>query len=89
MAIKVLLLSIHYPFAIKHYFENALKNRDDVELRTTGPYTGTYSPWMGGMNFPIKYAVLPTYPLSFKPNVGKVSYDLVKAKIHDGWIQIL
>lgn len=84
--IKVLLLSIHYPLAMKTYFEAALRDREDIDLRTVGPYTGAFIPWLHGMTLPIKYAVPPTYPLSFKPDVGRVSYDLVKALIKDDWI---
>jgi glycosyl transferase family 1 len=84
--IRVLLLSIHYPFAIKNYFERALRRRDDIDLITTGPYTGTFIPWMGGMNLPAKYAVPPEIPLPFPPNIGEVNYDLVAAQLPTGWI---
>jgi len=84
--INVLLLSIHYPFAIKHYFENAFRRMPNIDLRTTGPYTANWSPWMGGMTLPLKYAVPPTYPLPFKPDVGRVPYDFVKAQIKDDWV---
>lgn len=84
--IKVLLLSIHYPFAIKHYFEKSLQERPDIDLKTTGPYTGQFSPWMGGMMLPEKYAVHPTIPLPFRPDIGFISYDLVKSKLPVGWV---
>lgn len=61
---KVVMLSqIHYPVSIGHYFINALERRDDVELHTIGPYTGTWIPWNGGMNLPEKYDKPPTIPL--------------------------
>ena len=83
--IKVLLLSIHYPFAIKSYFERALMRRPDVDLVTVGPYTNTWIPWMGGMTLDVKYASPPTIPLPFPPNVGTVSYDLVRAQLPNSW----
>jgi|GEM_PF-1105662 len=84
--IKVLLLSIHYPFAIKSYFETAIKKRQDIDLITTGPFTGSWIPWMGGMSLPSKYSIPPTIPLPFRPNVGKVNYELVKSQLPKGWI---
>jgi hypothetical protein len=84
--IKVLLLSIHYPLAMKSYFERAFLRRDDIDLITTGPYTGTFIPWMGGMNLPTKYAKPPTIPLPFAPSIGRISYDFVKAQLPAGWI---
>ena len=83
--IKVLLLSIHYPLAMKNYWENAFRRNPNIELKTTGPYTGSFIPWMGGMTLPEKYAVPPTYPLPFKPNVGRIPYALVKAQLGE-WI---
>lgn len=84
--IKVLLLSIHYPFAIKNYFETALRKRADIDLITTGPFTGNWIPWMGGMSLPSKYSVPPTIPLPFAPNIGLVNYELVKAQLPKEWI---
>jgi hypothetical protein len=83
--IRVLLLSIHYPFAIKNYFERALRRRDDIELITTGPYTSNWTPWLGGMSLPVKYAVPPTIPLDFPPNIGQVNYESVSVKFPVGW----
>jgi len=82
---KVLLLTIHYPLAMATYYMRALRARDDVELKTTGPYTGSRIPWAGGMNLPEKYAIPPDIPLPYGPNVGRVPYALVKAKLGD-WI---
>lgn len=84
--IKVLLLSIHYPLAMKSYFERALLRRDDIDLVTTGPYTGNWIPWMGGMSLPMKYAVPPTLPLPFPPNVGRVPYEIVKSQLAPNWV---
>ena len=76
---KILLLSIHYPFAIKNYWENAIRRNPNLELVTTGPYTGAWTPWLGGITLDKKYAVPPTYVMPFKPNVGRVPYALVKS----------
>jgi hypothetical protein len=83
--IKVLCLSIWYPLSMSRYFEKALQRRDDVDLITTGPFTGTHIPWMGGMTLPQKYAKSPTLPLPFGANVGRVSYDLVRANLPAEW----
>jgi hypothetical protein len=47
---------------MSRYFERALQRRQDIDLRTIGPYTGATIPWMGGMQLPIKYAKSPYYP---------------------------
>lgn len=79
--IKVLLLSIWYPLSISRYWEIALKKRVDVDLITTGPFTGSWIPWLGGVTVDAKYAKSPNIPLPFKPNVGKISYDFVKPQL--------
>jgi len=83
--VRILLLSIHYPLAMKNYWENAIRRNPNLELVTTGPYTGQFIPWMGGMTLPVKYANPPTYPLPFKPDVGRVPYALVSSKFPDQW----
>lgn len=81
--LKVLCLSIWYPLTMSRYFEKALRHHSDLDVRTTGPFTGTWIPWMGGMNLLPKYAVPPDLPLPFKPNIGEVNYELVKAQLGD------
>lgn len=85
MKIKVLLLAIHYPLAMKSYFERALRRRDDIDLITVGPYTNTWIPWLGGMNLPAKYAVVPDFALPFAPNIGMVNYEFVRALLPKDW----
>lgn len=58
-----------------------MQHNPDIDLKTTGPYTGSWIPWMGGMNLLEKYAKSPDIPLPLPPNVGCVSYDLVKAQL--------
>lgn len=60
--VKVLLLTTHYPLSMASYFMRAFNRRDDIELRTMGPYTGTWIPWANGIRLPVKYAISPTYP---------------------------
>lgn len=81
--IKVLLLYIAYPLAMGTYFRKALERRPDVDLKVTGVYTGSWIPWMGGMELPKKYAIPIDIPLPFTPNVGEVNYELVKAQLGD------
>lgn len=88
--LNVVLSGIYFPVAIMRYFENALRRRDDVNLKTLGPYSGTFIPWSGGMNLPPKYAHEPNYalPLSWSSNQGifKVP-DNVFGVEPDLWIQ--
>lgn len=81
--IKVLLVYIVYPFAIASYFRKALENREDVDLRVAGPYTGNWIPWLGGMTVSAKYARPPDFPLPFPPNVGEINYEIIKAQLGD------
>lgn len=83
--IKILCFSIWYPLSMSRYFEKALRHRSDVDLKTVGPYTGTFIPWRGGMNLPSKYALAPDIPLPYAPSIGEVNYDMVKAQLH-GWV---
>ena len=62
--IRVVFSTIFYPVAIGKYFEQALRRRDDVELLSVGPYTGTYIPWKRGMHIDEKYCQPPDIPLS-------------------------
>ena len=63
--IKVLCLSIWYPLSMSRYWENALKRNPNVDLVTVGAFTGSWIPWLGGMNVLEKYSRPPTYPLPF------------------------
>jgi hypothetical protein len=84
--IKILCLSIWYPLSMSRYFEDALKCNPNVDLLTCGIYTGAFIPWMGGMELPMKYAKPIDIPLPFRPDIGKVDYDLVRANLPAGWI---
>lgn len=62
--INIVLLSIHYPFAISSYYLKALQKRKDVNLCVVGPDHGNWIPWMGGMYLDQKYAPSVDIPLS-------------------------
>lgn len=81
--IKVLCLSIWYPLAMSRYFEKALRHNSMLDVKTTGPYTASWIPWMSGMSLPPKYAIPPDIPLPLAPNVGSVNYELVAAQLKD------
>lgn len=84
--VKVLCLSIWYPLSMSRYFEKALRHHPDLDVKTTGPFTGSWIPWMGGMSLPPKYAIPPDLPLPFAPNVGSVNYELASAQLSvQGW----
>lgn len=83
--IKVLLLYIVYPLAMGTYFKRALERRDDVDLKVAGIYTGNWMPWLSGLEVPMKYAISPDVPLPFKPDIGEINYEIVKAQLGD-WV---
>jgi hypothetical protein len=60
---RIVLSGIFYPMAILSFFRRALERRNDIELITTGPYTGNWIPWAGGMELDQRYAIAPTHPL--------------------------
>ena len=77
---KIVLAGIYFPLAMLRYFERALQRRDDVELVTVGPFTGSYIPWNFGMNLLPKYDKSPTCPLpSNFITHGKIPYMMLKA----------
>jgi len=91
--IKVCLTSIWYPLSMSRYFERALERREDVELVTLGPYTGSWIPWAGGMNLLPKYDKSPTHPLprefiikgQVDPHIFFVFEDLADV---DLWLEV-
>jgi hypothetical protein len=81
--LKVLMLSKWWPFTIGHYFLRALQRRDDIDLKTTGQFSGSYIPWRNGMYVPEKYVYTPDFPLPLPMEVQEVDYDLVKMYLGD------
>ena len=61
--IKIAFVSIFYPLFMGRYMLEALLRRDDVEVWTTGPFTGRWIPWKGGMNLDPDYHYTPHHPL--------------------------
>lgn len=89
--LRVVFSQIFYPMALGHYFLNALRRRDDVELFTVGPYTGAWIPWNGGMTLPIKYAKPPDLPLPINGGMPCVPIDYIERQLPwqpDLWLQI-
>jgi len=77
---KIALSGIFYPLAMLRYFEGALQRRDDVELITVGPHTGSWIPWNGGMNMLPKYDKAPNCPLPRNFIIhGKLPYQMLRA----------
>lgn len=88
---RVVLSYIFFPMALAKYIEFALRRRDDVELFTVGPYTGTWIPWSGGINLPMKYAKPPDLPLSFNGHLPVVPASWVEQQLPwkpDLWLNV-
>lgn len=81
--IRVLMLYIAYPLSMASYFRRALERRDDVDLKIAGIFTGAFIPWLGGIELPQKYVKPIDIPLPFRPDIGEVDYELVKAQLGD------
>jgi hypothetical protein len=61
--IRVMMSAIWYPLAMATYIRQAFERRDDIELITVGPFTGSWIPWNGGMQIHPKYVYTPTVAL--------------------------
>jgi hypothetical protein len=88
--VKVVLSSLWYPMAFCRYFEAAINRRDDIELFTVGPYTGSFIPWGGGMNLPAKYAKSPSLALPVN-GAQAVPITFIEKQLPwepDVWLQI-
>ena len=79
--IKIAFSTIFYPVSMGLYILNALRRRDDVELWTVGPFTGSYIPWGGGMHLPARYINTPDMPLSQNTIQQKIPTVFMKNKI--------
>jgi hypothetical protein len=77
--IKICLAHLVYPFTMCSYFWRALDRRDDVELWTTGAYTGSFIPWSGGIHLPAKY-VRPV-DFALPPNSNYPPWSVVKSQL--------
>jgi len=79
--LKVLLHSLFYPMAIAAYYRRALEQRDDIDLKVTGVYTGNFIPWKGGMNLPQKYVSPPDIPLPYHYSAPVANYEYVQHQL--------
>jgi len=86
---RVVFSSIFYPVFMGGYILAALKRRKDVELFTTGPFTGDWIPWNGGMTVKAKFKPdlpMPSQWIGMRPPIAYVESKLPwKA---DVWIQV-
>ena len=82
--IKIAFSMMFYPVAMGGYILNALQRRDDVELWTVGPFTGSWIPWGSpnvGMHLPAKYINAPNMPLAQHTIRQKVPTAVLKNKL--------
>lgn len=86
--IRCVVSFIFYPMSMGTWFIRALQRRDDVELFTVGPYTGSWIPWNGGMDLPVKN--IPSLPLPYQP-MPNMSIGYVESRLPwqpDLWLHI-
>jgi hypothetical protein len=81
--LKVLVLNKMWPLSMGSYFIRALQRRDDIDLKTTGQFSGAYIPWKSGMRVPEKYVYTPDIPLSLPMEVQEIDYNMVKMYLGD------
>jgi hypothetical protein len=79
--IKVGFSQAWFPMSMGMWFLRALQRREDVELWTTGPYTGNFIPWNYGMYLPEKYVVPPNLELPPSLFNAHPQYSLVRDKL--------
>ena len=81
--IKLAFSTIFYPLSMGGYILDAFRRREDVELWTVGPFTGSWIPWGGtsGMYLPEKYINAPNLPLSQNTIRQKISTTFFKDKM--------
>lgn len=79
--IKIVFTQIFYPLTMGSYFLAALEARDDVELYTVGPFSGTWIPWLGGMNLPQRYVKTPDFPMNIDLAQRSADPSQVEAKL--------
>lgn len=89
--IKVAFVSIFYPLFMGRYMLEALLRRDDVEVWTTGPFTGRWIPWKGGMNLNPDYHYTPHHPLPAGSTPHQLHFGMVEKQCPfepDLWINV-
>jgi glycosyltransferase involved in cell wall biosynthesis len=87
---NVVISGLIFPLTIMRYFWEAFEHRENVELIVTGPFSGSWIPWRGGMELPQRYVKHPDIPLpkttaSMRPDPKIVEIQLPWKP--DLWIQ--
>jgi hypothetical protein len=62
--IKIVISGVFFPLTMMGYFIRAFERRNDIELQTVGPFTGSFIPWGGGMQIHPKYVKIPNIALT-------------------------
>jgi hypothetical protein len=90
--IKVCISGIHYPLSMMSYFIRAFQRREDVEMKTAGPFTGEFIPWGGGMRIAAKYIRHPDVSLPQgwigQPGMSASPIEVQLPWIPDLWLQV-
>lgn len=82
--IKIVFSQVHYPLTMGRYIWEALLRRDDVEVWSTGPFSGTYIPWGAGMDLAQQYVRTPDLPLPMGTQ-PTIMYSAIENKLPDGF----
>ena len=62
---KVVVVSaLHYPVTMARYMWEALEDRDDVEVWSTGPFFNNWIPWSNGIYLDQRYVKTPSLPIT-------------------------
>lgn len=88
---KVVITGIHYPMTMMVYFIRAFDQREDIDLITGGPFTGSWIPWMYGMHVPQKYVRVPDIPLPKETIHQRIPSSVITHQLPwtpDLWIQV-
>lgn len=59
----VVISALHFPLTMARYMWEALEDRDDVEVWSTGPFYNNWIPWGNGMTLDQRYVKTPDLPL--------------------------
>lgn len=88
---RIGISGIHYPLSMMTYFIRAFQRRDDIELITVGPFTGSWIPWNGGMDVSVKNLHFPTIQLPKELIGNKIPFSQIEKKLPekiDLWLEI-
>ena len=92
MTLRVVVSTMFFPVSMGKYIAAAFERREDVELVTVGPYTGSRIPWGGGIDMPPKYSKAPTIPMpSGMCGQTNISPKIIEKQLPwkpDLWVQV-